>query len=532
MNRILKKALPWGILFLLVVCTLLINVYAVPGHDELSYAFAGQNTPIHGESPRVASLGDIIQQQWRDYTTPGINGRVFVHGIVALFSGFKFYYLFDVINTLVWFLFVYAILKEGQVKIQNIKSYLFGFLFVYWFLWESETCAGNAAFAVNYLWTACASVGIIVLWRNLQKWWQVPLFFLFGWSQECFVLPTLAATLGAGILRSIIQRRWTLSRLQMISWLFMLAGACCLCLCPAALGRAGGLLNAGMTAIIIAAIHTLAGITLLIGPIILIILISITLFKCRAKFWTTLDTSLEWWLYLCAGIGLCLLFGNQGIVRISMAATMAASILVLRHTSKTPFMRWRFLLSSLAILWMIGGTITSVRMGNEVYRMLEQYKHSKDGIVYRQVISPGIWNYTIPSLLYNRWHTALFRREYNHSERMTVLTRRLYEDLYQTPNKFFSYATCVNPANQLYTLPGCTNLIVQRGNTPLNVSLQSIFSQIKEIPPTGISRFIPGRFKMMFPDENYYLQLPSDRFEMKTQTGEIVTLYCPLEKKS
>ena len=62
-------------LSLMVVCVLLCNLFCIPAHDELSYAFAGQNTPKVGECARVASVGDIVRQQIRDYCQ-GTNGRV------------------------------------------------------------------------------------------------------------------------------------------------------------------------------------------------------------------------------------------------------------------------------------------------------------------------------------------------------------------------------------------------------------------------------------------------------------------------
>ena len=85
MKAVLGRLWPWLALAVMAVCVLACNVFCVPAHDELSYAFAGQCTPLEGDCPRVSSLGDIVRQQWGDYLR-GTNGRVFVHGVVAAFA--------------------------------------------------------------------------------------------------------------------------------------------------------------------------------------------------------------------------------------------------------------------------------------------------------------------------------------------------------------------------------------------------------------------------------------------------------------
>ena len=165
-QTVLKTYLPWIVLMAIGVSVLLMNIYCPEGHDGLTYAFGGQVTPP-GECPRVASLMDIVRQQIREYCTPGWSGRVFVHGLTAVFAGFRLYTLFDILNTGMWFLFTFLILKSGQLRLRSPSVLLYGTLAVYWFLWHSETCSTNAAFAINYLWTATATLAMMFLWHKL-----------------------------------------------------------------------------------------------------------------------------------------------------------------------------------------------------------------------------------------------------------------------------------------------------------------------------------------------------------------------------
>lgn len=107
--------LPGLVIGLVLIGVFCFNLFCPDDHDTLSYAFAGQNSTF-ATTYRVASLADIVRQQWYDYLNPPGNGRVIVHGITAFFSGFRLWTLFDVLNTLVWGLFTYLILREGGLR--------------------------------------------------------------------------------------------------------------------------------------------------------------------------------------------------------------------------------------------------------------------------------------------------------------------------------------------------------------------------------------------------------------------------------
>ncbi len=266
--KAIQKYLPWALIGVMGICIFLLNYYSIPGHDEMSYAFWGQHTPMTGEVNRVSSLMDVVRQQYGDYITSGGNGRVLTHGIVALFAGFKLYTLFDVINTIVWFLFVWLVLREGRVQVKDDTSYLIGGAVVWWFLWFGETCSLNAAFALNYLWIACATVVVMRVWRELKSWWLVPVFFIYGWTSEVFVLPMIATWIAYSLIKSLVEKRIIVTAKQVCAWVLMCVGAGFLCLGPAAQVRAGGTLAGD---IITLAIKANLGLVLLGSPFVLLL---------------------------------------------------------------------------------------------------------------------------------------------------------------------------------------------------------------------------------------------------------------------
>lgn len=230
---IFRRRLCWAALALMVACVLALNLFNLPAHDGLAYAF------FKGE--RIASLGDVVRQQVAAYHDS--NGRVFVHGVVACFAGFRLYLLFDLVNTAVWFLLVWLLLREGRVR-RGAWGFLLGGAVVWWFFWYAQSCAINAAFAVNYLWVATATLAAMMAWRR-ARWWMLPLFFLYGWSQETYVLPMLAALAGGVCIRSLAGRRLAVTAPQAVAWALMAVGAAFLCLGPGSLGRADATMGIG-----------------------------------------------------------------------------------------------------------------------------------------------------------------------------------------------------------------------------------------------------------------------------------------------
>lgn len=526
---------PWLLLIFMASCLFAMNVWCIPAHDELSYAFAGQNTPATGDVDRVSSLSDIVRQQYKDYLH-GTNGRVFVHGIVAYFAGFKLYTLFDALNTAMWFLFVWLILHEGHASLKRDgKAFLFGACIVWWLLWYAETCCMNAAFAVNYLWTASATVAMMMLWRNMSRWWMVPIAFFYGWSQEVFVLPMLAAIAGGTLLRSLSERRLLLTVRQAVAGGLMLLGACFLCLGPAALDRASHTAGLGLSGLITACARANAGVVLLGAPMLLFGALGWVIWVNRKDLWQMLLRSPEWWCSLIAAYGLFCLTGSNGVVRLAMMVMISALILVIRERAAFQLRNGlRLSVIATALLWLLCVTTCQFFLYKNNLRMLRIYRDNPQGITAFSALPTGPMHYSVCHGIYHGWHRTLFRRELGHSRNPAFFTPWLYESLYLNPTLFFSEASELE-ATGLFVSPRAPRAVIMRGHEPPSASqkatLDRYFATL-DIQATGWRQFIPGRFRVMFPDEDFYLAAPSKVFRFRAKDGAAYTLFLPPEKRN
>lgn len=527
MTRLLRFW-PWAALALMAACILAMNIWCVPAHDELSYAFLGQSTPMVGEVERVHSLGDIVRQQYHDYTRPSGNGRVWTHGTVALFAGFRLYTLFDVANTAMWFLLVWLVLREGGVRRMTARTFFLGACVVWWFLWYAETCSMNAAFAVNYLWTACATVAMMALWRRANAWWWVPVAFFYGWSQETFALPMLAGLAGGALLRSVAGRRIAVTPQHAVAWALMLAGACFLCFGPAALGRAGEAADGELSTLLVGAVRSNVGLLLLGAPVLLLGALGWEVWRNRRGLWPMVLRAPEWWCALVAAWGLFCLLGYQGVVRLSMMLLLAALVIVLRERAafRRPF-PWK-VCAGVAMVWLLVATAWQIVLGENGYRMLRHYRADPQGITFYAALPTGPLHYTVSHGTYNRWHRMLFRREYGHAHNPTFLTPWLHDTLYRDPPRFFAEARAL--ADGLYVAPRAPKAVVMRGHAEPSAAQRATLARhfaTVDAPPADWRRFLPGRLRVMFPAEDFHLAAPNDTFRLIAADGRPYTLFLP-----
>ncbi len=535
----------WLLLGVMFGCIFLMNYYSIPSHDELSFAFAGQHTTINGDHPRVGSLSDVVWQQYGDYmATPdgrygyvstSANGRALSEGVVAIFSGFKFYTLFDVLNTFAFFCLVWLILKEAGVcggsKRLSVRSYLLGCALVWWFVWYGEAFLLNAAFAVNYLWVACLTILMMRLWRNLTSWWAVPLFFLFGWTIEVYVLPMIASLAVLMVVRCVIARQRLFSAKQILAWILLLCGAGVLCCAPSAISRANATLSGAEMSLVMKVIKANKNFILMGTPVLLAVAVLFVLWAKRNAFLKMLNRSLEWWLYLGFSYGLsCLIGATNGLAHVAIPVFMTAVILLLRERDVFGFLNKKTFLCFmlLCFAWLIGSTVQQIRIGKEVQRTLSLYRQDSQGITYRRVVLPGIFQYAISPLLYNDWHWHFFRREFEHKKNPTVFTPWLYESLYETPHKFFESASQLGESG-LYVSPFCPKAIVARGHVTLTDTQKAVVASYYDTldrPVVGWKRFLPGRLKLMFPSDDFFLNIVSaEDFRFVAKDGRPYTLY-------
>lgn len=518
----------FGLLFLFIGI-FLFNFYAIPAHDELSYAFQGQSTAMHGSVERISSLQDIISQQLRDYTKPGGNGRILVHGIVAIFSGFKLYHLFDFLNTCAWFLLTWLIFKAANIKINNWNNLLGCTTIVWLFLWYGESCL-NAAFAINYLWTACATVAMILAWKATPCWWLIPLGFLYGWSQEVFVIPLLATLAATALIKTIQRKKVIISYRHLFTWLTIAIGAYFLCCGPASLSRVNSSVSLPLNALILKIIKAQLGFLMLLWPTVLFLILFIILWKNRKELLNFFIRNIEWILFFLFSYASFILTSTNGVVRLSIPILLAGVILLLREGHVLSFskrLQTTFIISVLS--WFSVGVFLQIYAGTINYQMLSTYANNSQGITYRQSLCTGLHDYTVLRGVYNRWHRSLWRLEYKKDVPPAIFTPWLYSSLYLNSEKFFN-DTCSLSDSTFYVNQRCPQVVISKGDiipTPNQIKIlnEYFLSYEKKSSPKGWTRLIPGRFSVMFPDENFVLGLPQDRFVFTNQEGQIFTIF-------
>ena len=174
-------------LALVAVMMYLLNRFTPLFCDDWHYAFVfgTPHTPIQ-------SVGDILVSQWNHYFV--FNGRFVPHFFVQLFDGILGKDAFNVINALLFALFLYVLAvvtsrdRKQYYKIRSVAFILVFLLmtgFKYVFLWMSGAC--------NYLWMAV----LLLFFHHLMERNDIParynvvliLFgFICGWTNEAIVL--------------------------------------------------------------------------------------------------------------------------------------------------------------------------------------------------------------------------------------------------------------------------------------------------------------------------------------------------------
>lgn len=502
MKEKLIKNWPWLVMLaLFFACAVLLNVFSIPAGDELCNAFGGQSTSMHTDWPRISSLMDIVRQQYSDYMNA--TGRVFVHGITAFFSGFRLNYAFDVINSFMWLLFVLLIMDEAKIEL-NIRRYACGCMFVFVFWWYAETVHGDIDIATDYILMAVSSLIVMRLWRNQCGWWTLPIAFIFGWGQETYSIPMLCALVGSILIRSIKDRCYVASARQTGFVLAMVAGVTMLVLSPGVHKRAEASLDFSPASLAYYVAKWIAGMMLAIWPMVILICFLIVLWRVRKRFVEYFLENLEWLLFMGASIGLSVLTVSNGLYRICSGWIMVCVMLYLKDR-KEVFLdsRKSMIIAWMALAWMVSAAGFQIEYGLQNYRMLRIYKEDSQGITYREIVPPTIWNNISNVGIYNHFHLNCFRLDCNKSVCPIILTKPFYDNLYLDPAKFFVESVKVGES---FVRPDMEGVAVKLGKTTFS---EAEISQLKErLVRRGWRKLVPGRFRTMFPSPAEYVNLP------------------------
>jgi len=365
---------------------------------------------------------------------------------------------------------------------------------------------------------------LFALWNRL-RWWMVPFAFLYGWSQECFVLPALVALGGSMVMRSIVERRRAFTWKQVLAWLLILAGACFLCFAPAAFTRA---VHATPTSIFVL---LRAGKTLLLLAPLPIACMAVVLWRkwrglpTLRAFVESFLPSLEWWLYLAVGVCLMLSYAT---VRTGMPAVMAMVVLLVRER------RWLRIPCWLkggwvlfVLLWVGATTYFQYQSGQNVRECLARYCADAQGITYLPRVKAGPLKQSFWSCSYNYSGSVAFKLDLGHKEMMVTFAPWLYHALYLEPERFFEEAVPI-PGTPCYFSAKAPRVLVAKGDVvPTEEECARMADQFASYGSSIVlPKYIPGRFFAMFPKTDDALQsFPTPRFIFTAKDGKRYTIF-------
>ena len=464
-----------GVLGLLamVAGVYLLNRWCVPFSDDLVYCLEGENTPVEGVVDHVSCLADVVRIQVNDYVK-GPNGRIFLHSVVTAFCAFGGQGLFDVLNTGMWFALVLLILREGGVK----GHFLSGAALVFAFLWEAETCSRDVAFSVNYLWSAVLAILYLRAWRRNDAWWMVPVSFFFGWWQEAFALPMVAALGACCLVRSGQVRRFAWSRRRLFSYLALVLGT---------LGCIGGHFLSGRT-VEAASNSCLSLLALAFWPAVLPCCLMALVIRNLRQLLSWVEKDLEWWLFFVAGACMFLLIGRQGL-RLAMPMLLAALVLCLKHRERLPVLRRAVpAVVAYSLVWLVLGSVVQYRQACGYEEMLTTYLRDPQGLTLRRPVATGPLDGTVSVMDQDAYWRGMLRHVCRRDVQPIVLSPSLYAEVMRGAE-----------TNRTYQLPD-TQRVRWR-------------------------RYLPGRLSRMFPDESWHQGLPADKVEVMDPAGHRVTIF-------
>ena len=175
--------------------------------DELIYQYClvGYDTEtkerIFGKA--ISSFSDVLASQRVHYMEA--NGRALIHTAEQCLSGPLGFVVFCVINTCIFILFIWLIVKyvsAGQKSESSYFLWLVTLLALLYLFPSEESLWTSINYGPNYHWPSVLSVSVLLLWRQIvcgnvsAKWnWAVALVsFLAGWSHEGFAVGLAGGT--------------------------------------------------------------------------------------------------------------------------------------------------------------------------------------------------------------------------------------------------------------------------------------------------------------------------------------------------
>lgn len=230
------KANPYNIIFgIFVLCVAaiiyLLTYFTPMASDDWNYVF------IFGTDQYIHNLWDVIQSQYMHYLE--WNGRAIVHTLVQTVDALLGKDVFNVLNTLMFVTFLYAIaINVTDDRKQYYKVFSLSFILLFLFYPGFDLGVLWLCGSFNYMWPATALLffNYVLEKKQFSNRANLPLFIcgiLCGWTNEAFV----AGLAGAYFIYYLSHHK-SLSRQRCFMLAGFFLGALFLMLAPGSLHRA------------------------------------------------------------------------------------------------------------------------------------------------------------------------------------------------------------------------------------------------------------------------------------------------------
>lgn len=192
---------------LAAVAFYVLNLLSPEFHDDFVYKFMLVNGSVDYSRP-INSLTDVFRSQWEHYFVA--NGRSVVHVLVQVFTGLLGKQIFNVLNAIVFAIFVYLLQYNVTRHLRGKSFFAVTFtlflvlllpLFKDTFLWMTGS--------VNYLWSGTAVLLFLSIYESREHHlvnddrvvvWMLPLALFMGWTHEGLSLPLAVSLLVLNLL--------------------------------------------------------------------------------------------------------------------------------------------------------------------------------------------------------------------------------------------------------------------------------------------------------------------------------------------
>ena len=385
-----------------------LNLLSPEYHDDFIYKFMIAAGAVDYSRP-ISSIGDIIRSQVNHYSA--VNGRSIVHFLVQLFTGLLGKQLFNVVNVLMFTMFV-CLLKRyaaGRNQRGNLLLYLVTLALILFlprfkdtFLWMTGS--------VNYLWSATATLIFLHIYESRrqrligwQDFWLLPVAVLLGWTHEGITLP-----LGVALfVLNVLHFKKTHNTEGICLSVAFFAGACLAAFAPGTMARSG--MDGGLSA-------SALGLKIINGFMILgkLKVVYLAILLCVASaIWSPLalkkvvNGNLHLLLAALLSLGIVFLSGLTS-ARTAFGLELFALLFAMRliwelmNLLSGRTVKYASIVLGVAIALFYGLWLRHAALSwQEAQRLKAQIENTRDGIIATNEHDAGLFSSFVPTMISN-----------------------------------------------------------------------------------------------------------------------------------